>query len=473
MTKLIRLIKNELKKIVFRKVTIVMVVLLAVIALGYSLLQGGLGAIVLDDLFLPTESPEEYCESQIEYYRKELEKIDQYENPEAAKAEFLLEIEAHTIMLNAGFAWDDWRYEQNLPYLAAEAKLMGDSVQYTTLMRIIEENDEVAFFEEQKRTFLLAFANDATRTAAYSKMMEYCIEHEVTPSMSDWRFERVQSYLTNFETVLEQEALIENGFSHNPSTLESARNEAAIALYQLENEIRVNPADSFSNNLFAMFEKPTSLFWDILSGSSGLISLVGMFLIIFAGGTVANEFTSGTIKFLLIAPVKRWKILLSKYAACTLICLPMILILFLCTLFPALLFGASELALPVLEAKGGEVVTYSPFLLLLRDYGSALVSALVLMTLSFALSALFRNSALAVGIGIFSYLSGSVVNLIFSGLNLDIGRYLLFANLDPVAIAQGNGAFPHQSLVTAIIVLVLHMAVFLLTAWDAFVKREV
>ena len=472
MTKFIRLVKNELKKIVFRKATIVMVILLAVISLGFSFLQG-IGSILLFDIFIPSESPEEYCESQIEYYRGELEKIDQYENPEETKAEFLLEIEAHTIMLNAGFAWDDWRYEQNLPYLAAGAKLAGDDTLYTKLIRMIEMNDRAAFFEDQRQTFLKVFAGDPKRATAYAQMMEYCIEQDVTPSISDWRFERVQSYLTNFEKVLEQEALIENGISHNPTTLETAKNEAAIALYQLENEICVNPADSFLSDLFTSFEKQTSLFWDILAGSTGLISLVGIFLIIFAGSIVANEFTSGTIKFLLIAPVKRWKILMSKYAACILICIPMTLLLFLCTLLPALLFGASELILPVLEAKGGEVVTYSPFLLLLRDYGSALVSALVLMTLSFAFSALFRNSALAVGIGIFSYLSGSVVNLIFSGLNLNIGRYLLFANLDLVAIAQGNGAYPHQSLVTAIIILILHMAVFLLTAWDAFVKREV
>ena len=47
--------------------------------------------------------------------------------------------------------------------------------------------------------------------------------------------------------------------------------------------------------------------------ASGVISLIALFAIVMGGGIVANEFSEGTIKLLLIRPSKRWKILLSKY----------------------------------------------------------------------------------------------------------------------------------------------------------------
>ncbi|WP_145453457.1 ABC transporter permease subunit, partial [Staphylococcus epidermidis] len=62
--------------------------------------------------------------------------------------------------------------------------------------------------------------------------------------------------------------------------------------------------------------------------SAGLIPLAGLFVLIIAAGIVANEFSWGTIKVLLVKPYKRWKILLSKYIAVNLFLLLMLILLF-------------------------------------------------------------------------------------------------------------------------------------------------
>ena len=58
--------------------------------------------------------------------------------------------------------------------------------------------------------------------------------------------------------------------------------------------------------------KPISREKTILD-SSGMMSLVTLLMIIASAGIVASEFTQGTIKMLLSRPVKRWKIITSKY----------------------------------------------------------------------------------------------------------------------------------------------------------------
>ena len=95
-------------------------------------------------------------------------------------------------------------------------------------------------------------------------------------------------------------------------------------------------------------------------------------------------------------------------------------------------------------------------------------------TLAFTISSLMRSSAVAIGVSIFAMMGGSIIDSILSQvLKVDWGRYLIFSNIDLVNIAQGNSIYEGQTLGFAIAVLAVHMVVFLLAAWDGFVRREV
>ena len=74
----------------------------------------------------------------------------------------------------------------------------------------------------------------------------------------------------------------------------------AINQYRIDNNI--SPYEEYS-------------IWSFVRDTSNIIQFVGMFSIIIAGGIVASEYNWGTIKLLLIRPIDRGKILVSKYMA--------------------------------------------------------------------------------------------------------------------------------------------------------------
>ncbi|MCT8139264.1 ABC transporter permease [Anaerobacillus sp. CMMVII] len=64
-----------------------------------------------------------------------------------------------------------------------------------------------------------------------------------------------------------------------------------------------------------IFADTNFTFWDHLNISTYLIFVLNFFCIIIAGDIVSSEYSSGTIKLLLIRPANRIKILLAKYVA--------------------------------------------------------------------------------------------------------------------------------------------------------------
>ncbi|WP_412095571.1 ABC transporter permease, partial [Bacillus inaquosorum] len=80
--------------------------------------------------------------------------------------------------------------------------------------------------------------------------------------------------------------------------------------------------------------------WSYVTDSAGFTILTGLFTIIIAAGIVANEFNWGTIKLLMIRPLNRFQILLSKYITVLLFGFLLLFILFMgSTLLGLIFFG--------------------------------------------------------------------------------------------------------------------------------------
>lgn len=473
MTKVLRLVKNEWKKEFSKVATWVMILLLAACTMLVALsgLFSSMGNWIYSDI-----SFEDYCENEIAWLE---ELVLTGKDDEESLNYYRVQIEAHRIMLDAGMDWEDWRYVQGLANTASEAKYSGDTESYEAILAIIKSNDPTKYFAWKKQTYQNMFPNDAERYAIYASMMDYCTEHGVIPyAEADWRYAQVQILLEKREMILVQERLQASGGAWSESTLREARDSAAIAEYRLANGMEVNPADSFRTDDWAVYSYgysvgKTSLYWNAMANSSGILTFVSVLTVILAGGTVANEFTSGTIKFLLMSPIRRWKILLSKYLTVLLYGLGLCVLVWILTAVSALPLGAAEVLLPAVFAADGEVYTVSPYLLVLGDYGLAFMKITVMATLAFAISALTRKSSSAIALTVFLDLAGSMISSMLFLFGFDWGRYLLFSNLDIKAIVEGNAIFPHQSVGSALVIIALHMVVFLLTAHDAFVRREV
>ncbi len=250
---------------------------------------------------------------------------------------------------------------------------------------------------------------------------------------------------------------------------EEALNVVALNNYLTENNITENIANSVD-----MMTATKITFWSAFGFSASAVGFAGVLVIVIAALSVANEFSNGTIKFLLINPVKRWKILVAKYVSVLSIGYLMIFIIYIISMLTSLIcFGAGSLGDSYYTVVDGKVQETLGLVYVLKDYLIRSIEVVVMSTLAFSISSLMKSASFAIGISMFGMLSGSVVVAILSTMGLDWGRYLIFANMDITAINNCATGFAFHSIETAIAVIAVHMVIFWLIAWDSFTKREI
>lgn len=151
---------------------------------------------------------------------------------------------------------------------------------------------------------------------------------------------------------------------------------------------------------------------------------------------VSSEASGGTIKLLLTRPVKRWKILLSKYIAMLLsVSFIVLSLVFLSYLISGAVFGYSGWNLPLLTGfavHGEELDTTNVHLLsqwkyLLIELGLAWFVAIVVGTLTFMLSVLMRSTAAVMGVMLAALISGAILSNMVSSWKS--AKYLFMVNL--------------------------------------------
>lgn len=213
--------------------------------------------------------------------------------------------------------------------------------------------------------------------------------------------------------------------------------------------------------------------WAFVSDSSSMISLVAMFMIVTAGGIVASEFSWGTIKLLLIRPIKREKILLSKYLTVLLFGGIMLVILYVFSaIVGAILFGMPETAIPHLTYEDGKVMEQSMAVHLMKSYGLNSIGMLMIATMAFMISAVFRNQALAIGISMFLMFTGDTATQLLS-TKFNWAKYSLFANTNLTQYTEGIPLVEGMTLSFSLMILLVYFVLFQFIAFFIFKKRDV
>ncbi|WP_059173773.1 ABC transporter permease [Bacillus sp. FJAT-27445] len=213
--------------------------------------------------------------------------------------------------------------------------------------------------------------------------------------------------------------------------------------------------------------------WSFVNDSKNFISFVGLFAIVIAAGIVASEFSWGTVKLLLIRPIGRWKILLSKYLAVLLFGTGLLAVLFVFSLLVGLLlFGLPDNPAPYLVYADGIVGERNIALQLIAEYLLSSIDILMVATMAFMISAVFRNSSLAIGISLFLLLTGGTLTMLLAG-RFQWTKYFLFANTDLTVYINGTPPVPGMTLGFSIIMLFLYFSFFHLLAFWIFSKRDV
>lgn len=216
-----------------------------------------------------------------------------------------------------------------------------------------------------------------------------------------------------------------------------------------------------------------SSMWDVaFIQSSILFLLVTIFTVIVAAGSVAEEFSTGTIKLLLIRPWSRSKILLSKYISVVMFAiLQSVLLLVSVWFINWLCFGIGNEGMVISNMpiqSGSGAVGY-----MLEYYGLTLITSIMTVTMAFMLSTIFRSSALAIGIALFMMLIVNNVASLLIFLKYKWVDYVLFIHLN---LTQYMGDFqPREgmSLGFSLGVLAGYYVLFMALTWLVFNKRDV
>lgn len=213
--------------------------------------------------------------------------------------------------------------------------------------------------------------------------------------------------------------------------------------------------------------------WQFVAENQMLLSLVTLFTIIVAAGIIANEFKWGTIKLLLIRPISRTKILLSKYVSTLLFALfSLLAVLLFSWIVGAIFFGVNGFDQQIVQYQmDGSFGHSTPMKQIVEGYGYQLVTLLMMATFAFMISSIFRQSSLAIGLAIFLMFAGSSIVSYFS--DKAFAKYILFANTDLRQYTYGEPLIEGMTLGFSITVLAVYYVIFLAVSWLFFTKRDV
>lgn len=447
MVRLVRffgLVHNEYIKILKKISTKVMIAIVLLTAVGLSfimMLMNRTGMSESDFYYDMSNYAEDY-QDQIDWY--EQTKPEGYEK----------QVGIYKFMLNNKIGYDDWRQDLITDIMNMD-NISDDDI--NTALAALKDSD----WKDYCKVMLKNAATDGDK-------WEYA-----------YRLEKDIGYTEEFDkqseiirTVNAAKTSLSYSDAGDSAEKTAATNEILIGTYQLENGVYDNTAEMSS--LENLDPSKKFGFWNVYMMTPYLVTVIGMVMIVIAGGSVASEFNQGTIKFLLINPVKRWKILMSKYFSVISLGYILLVLLFLiCIPIVGLIIGFDGISTPYLTVENGNIVSINSFAVAARSYLVSSIEMVVMATLAFAVSSLIRSSALAIGLSVFLMFAGETITTILAQLGQDWARYLIFANTDILSISQGSSMFPQHSLTFAIGVIIAYMTVFILTAWDGFTKRSV
>ena len=362
---------------------------------------------------------------------------------------------------------DEISYQANLKILNDfKQKLENNDWQYFANQEKIQAEENVKNIENE----LKATTSDTREKELKKSYEQALLILDVAKMRIDRNIDYSNSYLSNalYEYQHALSYLIEYDGNTNLTydeklLIQQQQESAALAKYIIDNH-----QDIYQNNTFR----------------SGIMTLVDNYswiiivmIIIVAGSIVAEEFSKGTIKLLLIKPYTRRKILRAKFITSLL----MILITFITiTVFQFiigfLLFGLDSLSIPavIYNFSTNSIETLNVFGYLLIKIIGYLPQAILLLTLSFGLSAIFTNTALATALPIMGIITGGIINQLVTYYNVTWMKYFVTLNWDTFSMFFGRlSAFEPISLISSLITCLIYFIIMIIPTFIIFKKKNI
>jgi ABC-2 type transport system permease protein len=280
-----------------------------------------------------------------------------------------------------------------------------------------------------------------------------------------------RSGTTDWRTTMQQQIIdTQNRMSNSGGTSEMRQAlKIRLAQQQYYLDHNINPNSPGSPTFMRTF------------GSQAVSLLLPLLIMVATCDIVSSEYSGGTIKMLLTRPVRRWKILLSKYIAMILSVSSIVfLVLAASYLIPGIVFGYVGWTMPVLSGfsvSSGNLDTSNVHLMpqwqyLIMEYGLVWFVCVIVGTLSFMVSVLIRTTAAGMGVMLASLISGAVLSNMVS--DWESAKYLFMINMSlPNYLAGAAPPVAGMTLGFSIAVLSFWGVAAILVSFWTFSRRDV
>ncbi|MBO1624117.1 ABC transporter permease [Bacillus cereus] len=177
----------------------------------------------------------------------------------------------------------------------------------------------------------------------------------------------------------------------------------------------------------------------------GITLFIPLLVMIVAIDIVSGERSEGTMKMLLTRPIRRFKILLSKYVTMLLfISLILLLVGIFSYALSGIVFGYAGWSLPILTGFGIDKETLNTNFVhlipqwqyILMAYGLAWFVAIVVGTISFMVSVLIRNTPAGMGVMLAALIAGGILNSFAT--SWEGAKYIFSVNLSLTDYLSGK-----------------------------------
>ncbi len=281
------------------------------------------------------------------------------------------------------------------------------------------------------------------RCEALLAMHDFIMAENIQSDFTDWRFLTIQEMMnqTNyveFEKLTEAAFKQEYGGSLSHYTYEDYAKEFDVS-FKIYTDLMQKGWYSLTENM-AQLEYTTDARTTTLTLYEVFTSFSVLFSIIIGGSIVSQEFSTGTIRLLLIRPVKRSKVLFAKMAAVLSLGIVSFLLGFIILFITSgMVHGFETYALPVLTIQNEMVLEQSFFSFLISRFSMSVMSLVFVSLLAICLSTTLRHTAFSVAVCTMVYLGAFPVLFILGSFGSTwVGHTLIpyintsFLNLAPV-----------------------------------------
>lgn len=485
---MINLIKNELIKISKKKSI-------------YITLLVTLAFVIITNIIYNIEPNYNYdLGDQIKFYEEQLKQLE-INDPQNVE-EYVsckVELEINKLIQNCGgtHTWkakiiEEQGYEliyamENSKYITkSDEEYKKASEEYNRFIARLDANDWKYFAEENLKDIEEEIKEQSTLKAnSNSKEEALNIENQIQEledqrQVVRWRLEKDICYgydyynqcLNHYQnakiTIRSYDESSQNGLTEEEKyqlkqSYYDALEEEAVSKYDIEHEAHTGDTSTAKGILLNMFTE-YEIFIIIMA-------------VMIAGTIVSEEFNKGTVKLLLIKPYSRTKILTAKFITSLII---LIIVIILVALMQFIVGGFVQgfdnynEAATVYNHTNNELQELSIIKYLAIQAVGKLPIYILLLTLAFALSTLFTNSALAIAITLLGSMSASTINMLALNFKFTWIKFFVTPNWDLTQYFFGK--LPQFMGLTAgfsMAIILIYMIIMLVPTYIVFKKKNI